>query len=75
MMDESIRDRSIPWRKFFIVAAGFGAGVTLVVIAVGALVLWYATRAARIRPWNQSAIKAKYADLYLEYVNAGQPRL
>ena len=68
MMDEALRDRSNRWRRLFITAAGFGAA--LVVIAAAAVVLWYATRPARVRAWNQSAITAKYADLYLKI---GQP--
>src|SRR5215831_10522102 len=51
------------WKKLFVISVGVGAGVTLALIPV--VFFWYANRPVRVRPWNQTAITAKYTDLYL----------
>jgi hypothetical protein len=57
-----------PWLKVFLRTSGFGAGAVLAaVIAIGA---WFYTTSLpeKPKPWNREAIKATFADLY---VNTG----
>jgi hypothetical protein len=59
-------DQSSPpawWKKLFVISMGVGAGVTLGLVV--AVFFWYTNRPVKVRPWNQTAITAKYTDLYL----------
>src|SRR5262249_39145432 len=53
------------WKKLFVMSLGVGAGVTLAFIAAAVVFFWYTNRPVTLRPWNQTAITAKYTDLYL----------
>lgn len=48
------------WKKAFIRAAGFGAGVTLALAMGAGVLVWYTSRPA---PWTNGVIAAKYSVL------------
>lgn len=58
------------WKKLFVISAGISAGVTFAVVLVAVAFFWYANRPVKARPWNETAVTAKYTDLY---VTTGQP--
>ncbi len=60
-------DQSSPvwWKKLFVISVGASIGVTFAVITVALAFVWYTNRPVKVRPWNQTAITAKYTDLYL----------
>lgn len=49
----------------FCYSLGIGAGGTLTIAAVALALSWYTNRPVKLGPWNQTAITAEYADLYL----------
>jgi hypothetical protein len=63
MADQPLIPRSVRWKELFVVSAGIGAGVAVAVIALAVAAVWYTSRPVKARPWNQTAITAKYADL------------
>jgi hypothetical protein len=48
------------WKRIFLKAAGFGAGVVAATAIVGALFFWYTTRPVKLKSWNRGAITADY---------------
>jgi hypothetical protein len=64
MADQSSRPQSW-WKRLFVVSAGVSAGITFAVIVVALAFFWYTNRPVKARPWNQTAVTAKYTDLYL----------
>src|SRR5215813_4828305 len=53
------------WQRIFLKAAGFGAGFAAFLVATIAGWLVFKSLPETPKPWNRDAIKAKYADLYL----------
>src|SRR5215831_5228081 len=53
------------WQRIFLKAAGFGAGFAAFLVATIAGWLVFESLPETPKPWNRDAIKAKYADLYL----------
>jgi|SRR5882724_8408342 len=54
-----------PWQRIFLKAAGFGAGFAT--FLVGALAIWLFVKSLpeTPKPWNRDAVKATYADLFM----------
>jgi len=69
MTDKSDR-LHIWWKKLFVVSAGVSAGITFAAIVAAVAFFWYSNLPVKARPWNQTAITAKFTDLYL---TTGQP--
>jgi hypothetical protein len=53
-------DSPTGWRKIVLKAFGFGAGFTLVLIAVVGFLFWYSTKPRPPQPWNSHAVTAAY---------------
>lgn len=48
------------WKKIVLMAAGFGGGFALVLVAVAGCWLWYQGRPAKPKPWDAKAIVATF---------------
>lgn len=48
------------WKRFAVIAAGFGAGFAICACIVAGAAYWYSTRP---KPWNKNALKATFATL------------
>ncbi|SRR5216684_8530503 len=55
--------KEFDWKRLFIKAAGFGAGLAVVVCLVVGSWKWYSSRPKSPKPWNQSAVVATFSDL------------
>lgn len=51
--------KEFSWKRLFVKAAGFGAGVTLMLCLIAALSIWYVSRPEPPKPWNATALVAK----------------
>ena len=58
-----------PWQRIFLKAAGFGAGFAVFLVASLAGWLFYKSLPETPKPWNRDAIKATFADLF---INTGE---
>jgi hypothetical protein len=57
-----------PWLRVFLRAAGFGAGAAATAAAIVGVLFYAASFPEKEKPWNSQAIKATFADLF---VNTG----
>jgi hypothetical protein len=48
------------WKRLFVKAAGFGAGLALMLSVVAGGLLWYSNRPKPPKPWDNRAIVAEY---------------
>lgn len=55
----------IPWQKLFLKAAGFGAGFAAFLVAAIAGWQVFQSLPESPKPWNRDAIKATYAELFM----------
>jgi hypothetical protein len=55
--------KEFSWKRLFIKAAGFGAGSVFVLLLFLGYIWWYESRPHAPRPWNRTAIEARYAEL------------
>jgi hypothetical protein len=55
-----------PWQRITLKAAGFGAGFAAILVAAIAGWLVFQSLPETPKPWNRDAIKATYADLYMD---------
>jgi hypothetical protein len=58
------------WKRLFIKAVGFGAGVALMLAVLAGVGIWYMKRAEQPRQWNSKAITATFSKL--EFGNVGK---
>ena len=54
------------WKRLFIKAAGFGAGVALMLCLIAGASLWYVSRPKPPKPWDSKAIVASYRNVNVE---------
>jgi hypothetical protein len=52
--------KELNWKRLFIKAVGFGAGLALMLAVLAGVGLWYVNRPKPPKPWNQQAIKAEF---------------
>ena len=53
-------DHMPTWKRIFLKAVGFGAGAVLAAAICLGLFVWYKSRPVKPKPWDQSAITAKF---------------
>jgi hypothetical protein len=60
----------VVWKKFVLMAAGFGGGFAVVMGAIVGSWVWYQARPQKEREWNTTAIKATFKDVVITTIDA-----